>query len=109
MALDVNAIAQAMGKALFDSLKTSVPDIKEYATQEAKKFAQSLAMIEALKVAGKITEQEAQLHLDIQKNASRMVLLTVKGLGAVAVESALNAALGVVKQAVNTAVGFALV
>jgi hypothetical protein len=37
------------------------------------------------------------------------VLLTVEGLGLLAVEQAINAALRVVKDTVNTALGFVLV
>jgi hypothetical protein len=109
MALDVDAISQAMATAFFGSLRKSVPGIKTYAQEEAKKFAQSLAMIEALKVAGKIDKDEAALHLEIQKNATRTVFLTVKGLGILAVEEAINAALNAVKGAVNTALGFVLI
>ena len=109
MAIDVNAIAQAMGAAFLTSLKKDVPDIKVYAEEEAKKFAQSLVMIESLKAAGKIDEDEANLHLEIQKNATRTVFLTVKGLGILAVENAINAALNAVKGMVNTALGFALI
>ena len=46
--------------------------------------------------------------MEIQKNASRTVLLTIEGLGLLAVEAAINAALNVVKDAVNTGIGFTL-
>lgn len=108
MSLDLNAIAKAMGTAFLGSLKKDVPGIKTYAEEEAKKFAQSLAMIEALKIAGKIDKAEAKLHLEIQKNATRTVFLTVKGLGIITVENAINAALNAVKGMVNTALGFVL-
>jgi hypothetical protein len=38
-----------------------------------------------------------------------MVLLAIQGLGLLSVEAAINAALNVVKNTVNTAVGFALI
>lgn len=84
------------------------PDIKEYGEAEAKKMAQALIMIEALVASGKINEEQAALHLEIQKNASRAVLLTIEGLGILAAEAALNAALNAVKESVNTALGFVL-
>jgi len=46
--------------------------------------------------------------LSIEKHATETALLTVEGLGIVAAESAINAALGAVTTLVNTAVGFAL-
>jgi len=84
------------------------PDIKEYGEAEAKKMAQALIMIEALVASGKINEEQAALHLEIQKNASRAVLLTIEGLGVLAAEAALSAALNAVKESVNTALGFVL-
>jgi hypothetical protein len=44
----------------------------------------------------------------MQKNSALAVLLTVQGLGLLTVESAINAALGAVKETVNTALGFLL-
>lgn len=104
--------ASQLGKDILGSLKTTLsnkwPEIKEYAGAEAKKLAQTLVMIEGLKISRKINEEQALLHLEIQRNATRTVLLTVEGLGILAVEAAINAALGVIKQSVNTAIGFAL-
>ena len=59
--------------------------------------------------AGQINQAQAVLLLDMQKSASRSVLLALQGLALLAVEAAINAALGVVKTAVNTAIGFALI
>lgn len=104
--------ASQLGKDILITLKGTLtekwPEIKEYGEAESKKLAHALVMIEALKVSGKINEEQATLHLEIQKNASRIVLLTIEGLGILAVEAAINAALNVVKDAVNSALGFAL-
>lgn len=108
MSLSASQLGKDILAALRGTLTEKWPDIKEYGEAEAKKMAQSLVMIEALKISGKINEEQAALHLEIQKNASRTVLLTIEGLGVLAVEAALNAALNVVKDAVNTAMGFAL-
>jgi hypothetical protein len=62
-----------------------------------------------LKATGKINDEQAKLHIEIQKNATRTVLLTVEGLGIVTVDAAINAALDAVKDSVNTAVGFVLI
>jgi len=108
MALNASQLGKDILAALKGTLTEKWPEIKEYAEAEAKKLAQALVMIEALKVTGRINEEQAALHLEIQKNASRTVLLTIEGLGVLSVEAALNAALNVVKDAVNTALGFAL-
>ena len=84
------------------------PEIEDYAEMECKSFAENIAMIERMKLSGKITEEKARLHLEIQKNSARMVLLTVEGLGILAVEQAINAALGVIRDTVNSALGWTL-
>jgi hypothetical protein len=108
----MNLNASKLGKDMLTAFKGALtekwPDIKEYGESEAKKLAHTLVMIETLIVSGKINQEQADLHLAIQKNATRSVLLTLEGLGLLAVEAAINAALNVVKESVNTAVGFVL-
>ncbi len=108
MGLNVSQLGKDILGAFKGALTEKWPDIKDYAEAEAKKMAQSLVMIEALKLSGKINNEQANLHVEIQKNATRIVLLTLEGLGVLAVEAAINAALGVVKDTVNSALGFAL-
>ena len=108
MSLDASQLGKDILAAFQGTLTSKWPDIQEYGEAEAKKLAQTLVMIESLKVSGKINEKQAALHLEIQKNATRTVLLTLEGLGILAAETAISAALNVVKDQVNTAVGFAL-
>lgn len=109
MAIDAGKIAQEMAKAFLLALQKDFPGITDYAASEAQKLAQTFVMIENLKVSGKINEDQAKVYLDIQKSATRVVFLTIEGLGLLAVEAALNAALDVIKQTVNTALGFVLI
>lgn len=108
MSLNASELASKMLTAVEAALSAMWPEIKDYAEGETKKLTQSLVTIEKLRLSGQITEEQARLHLDIQKNASRTVLLSVEGLGILAVEQAINAALNVVKDTVNTAVSFTL-
>lgn len=108
MALRIRDLTKAMVDASRDVFADSWPDIKDYARAEFKKVAESIATVTRLRVAGKITDEKAQLHLEIQKNAARMVMLTVEGLSLIMVERAINAAMDAVRDTVNTAVGFAL-
>lgn len=108
MALSASQLGKTILAALKGALTEKWPEIKEYGEAESKKLAQTLVMIEALKVSGKINEEQAALHMEIQKNSSRTVLLTIEGLGVLAVEAAINSALNVVKDAVNTVLGFEL-
>ncbi len=109
MALSASQLGKDMLAAFSGKLKDQWPDIKDYAKTEAKKLAETLVMIEKLHIAGSITDEQAKLHLDIQKNSTRIVLLALEGLGLLAVEAAINAALDVVKNAVNTALDFTLI
>ncbi len=108
MAIDISKLAEDMLNAAKGVLTKQWPEIKDYAETEMKKIAESIAAIERMKLAEKITEEKARLHLDIQKNASRAVLLAVEGVGIVTAEQAINAALGVVRDTVNKALGWTL-
>ncbi len=108
MSLDVGELASGMIGAFKGELSDKWPDVKEYAETEAKKLAENFAMIERMKLSGEINAEQARLHHDIQKNATRAVLLAVEGLGLIAVEQAINAAMNVLKDTVNGALDFAL-
>ncbi len=108
MAIDISKLVEDMLNAAKGVLTKQWPEIKDYAEMEMKKIAESIAAIERMKLAGKISEEKARLQLDIQKNATRSVLLAVEGIGIVSAEQAINAALNVVRDTVNKAVGWAL-
>jgi hypothetical protein len=108
MALNTSQLFKDMLGAAQPILIKFWKEAKPYAETEFKSLAQNLVMIEKLKLQGVINKEKALIHIDIQKNSFRTVLLTIEGLGALAVENALNAALGVVKKTVNTAIGWNL-
>lgn len=109
MSLNAASLGQDMLNAFKAPLIAKWPEIRIYGEAEMKKLAQTLVMIEQLKISGEITAEQARLHLQIQKNAVRAVMLTIEGLGLLALEAAINAALAVVKSTVNTALGFVLI
>ena len=108
MALNVSSLAKTMTEAAKGKLQEHWPEVKEFATSEAKKTAETLRMIERLALTGEINVKQAKALLQMQKNSALAVLLTVEGLGLLTVEAAINAALSAVKDTVNTAVGFVL-
>ncbi len=108
MSLDTTPLASAMLNAALAVLRERTPVIRAYAEGEFHKIAQAIVTIEALAAAGRITPEEARLHLEIQRGASRTVLMTVQGLGLLDAEAAINAALGAVRDAVNAALRFEL-
>jgi hypothetical protein len=107
--LDARALSQEMLAAALPVLKTHATDAESFASVEFKKLADTAVSIEEMLAVGQINDAQAQLLFDMQKNASRNVLLTVKGLSLLAAEEAINAALSVVKTAVNVALKFPLI
>lgn len=108
MSLSVSGLARAMVDAARGKLTKHWPDVKEYAKSEAKKTAETLALIERLVLTNEINAKQAKALLSMQRNSAQSVLLTIEGLGLLTAESAINAALGAVRDTVNKALGFAL-
>ncbi|MFN0132575.1 MAG: hypothetical protein ACKVW3_08615 [Phycisphaerales bacterium] len=109
MALDVNALGTQMLGAMANELKAKWNAAKGFGESSAKSLATALVAIEAGRLNGSISEEQAKLLLDIHKNAARSVLLAAEGIALLAAEAAVNAAMKVVRDTVNTAVGFTLV
>ena len=108
MSLKASQLASQMTAAAADELGEKWPDIRDFARGEFKKIAADIVLIGRLRARKKISSKRARLHLEMQKNATKTVFLTVEGLGILAVEAAMNAALKTIRDAVNTAVGFVL-
>ncbi len=109
MALDINELGTQMLNAALPILKTGAEDSSAFAQLEFTKIAQTIASIETQLLLGQINTEQAELLLDMQVHASRAVLLTLQGLALLTTEAAINAALDVVRNAVNTAVKFTLI
>ena len=106
--IDVGALATNMGAAALGALKEKWPLVRGYAEGEFRKLGETAVMIQKGMAAGEINEAQARILMDMQKHAMRSVLLTIEGLGSLAVEEAINAALEVARGTINAAVKFAL-
>ena len=109
MALRASTLVKEMLTAAKGEVAERWPEVKVYAEAEAKKLAQTLVMIEKLKVSGRINKKQADLLLDMQKQTSRVVLLTIEGLSLLAAEAAVNAAIMSIRDAVNDGIGWKLI
>lgn len=109
MALRASSLVKEMLAAAKGEVSERWPDVKIYAEAEAKKLAQTLVMIEKLKVTGQISKKQAEILLDMQRQTSRVVLLTIEGLSLLAAEAAVNAAIKSIRDMVNDAIGWKLV
>jgi len=107
--IEIAELLNSMLEGVKKSLEKKWPRVRDLATSEFKKFAQNIEDIKAMKKKRSITRQQALLQLDIQKNSIKTVLLTEEGLGLLAVEAAINAALDAVRSTVNKAIGWALI
>lgn len=105
MKIDIEKLLNGMLESASAVMKNQWPKARDYAENEFRKLLLEAQHIAQLKRDGKITEQEAKYLMDLQRNAARAVLLTIEGLGILAVEAAINAALGVARDTVNSAVG----
>jgi cell division septum initiation protein DivIVA len=83
-------------------------ETKPFAEEQFRLFSYNIQMIAEMKNKGQIHEDQARLQMRIQKNSIQMVMLSIEGLGIIAVETAINAALDVARKAVNTAIGWTL-
>jgi len=106
--INLSELLTNMLSAAKDSLKDKWPEAEGYAKTEFKKIGESILFIQKEVAAGRMSQEKAKLHMDIQKNSTKMVLLTLEGLGILAVEAAINAALAVIKDTVNSALRFSL-
>ena len=107
--LSIDQLATPIIAAMRGVFDDQWPKVKEYAEGEGRKLAETFVQIQAMRVTHEITESEASVLLEMQKNTARVIMLAVKGMGLVAVEMAINAALAAVKDIVNTALGFVLI
>jgi hypothetical protein len=105
MAIDVEAVGMQMFEAAFAVVKDKAPSTGNYVKGECLKLAQTLATIEAEETAGELSTEQAALLLDMQKTTMRSVLTATEGLGLLDAEAAINAALAVVRQTVDVALG----
>ena len=99
---------EKMFAAAKSSLGSKFASVELYLKAESEKLAITLRMIIESYAAHEISKAEAKILLNQQKVAISAVLTAVEGLSAVAVQAALNAALKVVKDVVNSKIGFPL-
>ena len=107
--INVSQLTKQIRDAAKGELIDKWPEVKDYASTEAKKIAETIKMIAAMTATGRMSKKAAKIHLRIQKNAATTVLLTVEGLSLIAVENTVNAAIRAIKDTVNTGVGFKLI
>jgi len=90
MALDVATLLESMLAAAEGPLKAGWATAEPLAKTQFTNIAQQIVDIEAQLATGQITPAQAPLLLDMQKQAAQAALLTVEGIGLLAVQNAIK-------------------
>jgi hypothetical protein len=80
--------------------------IQPYAESEFAQYGQDVILIKHLVDTGSITQADAALHMQMQQNSMKAVFCTIEGVSLLVAEAIINAAIDIIRSAVNTALGF---
>lgn len=106
--LDVEDITKKMIEAAKNVLGEKWPNAQKFAESESMKFANNMAEIALWKETGQITQEQAAALARLHQRSMKMVLTALEGITLAMAEKAINAAIDVVRTAVNTAIGWAI-
>jgi hypothetical protein len=106
--IDATAVVKSVVAAMEGQLKGHWQLARPYAEAEAKKMAETAQLIVRGIANGHINSQQAEILVDMQANASQAVLTAIETIGMIAAQDAINAALGVLKAAINESSGLAI-
>ena len=98
MDIDFKKIAVDMLEAMKAVVGDNIEEVRKMADDDLEDFAKRTVVL-AQKVAdGQLTAEQAKVVLKIRKNAVETVLLAIAGIGIIAAQEALNAAIAVLKK-----------
>lgn len=103
------ALQEEMLSAARSIFKDQWAAMDAFATPEFEKLALTILQIQSLTADDLIGESEALVILEMQKHTARGVMMSREGAGLKKVDLAINSGLGMVKNTVNTALGFPLI
>lgn len=109
MALNSRVLLRDMVAAARGVLADDWPELKEIAEAELKGVIAGFKAIERMRRAGKISQRQAKQLFQVKRNTAEIVLFSLEGVGRITAEKALNAAFKVVRDSVNTSLGFVLI
>ncbi|NOT75121.1 MAG: hypothetical protein HOP08_09355 [Cyclobacteriaceae bacterium] len=89
-------------------LGKSWKNFKPYAEHELKQFAENIEFLGKLKLDGVIEDVELKERLELQRLSLKNVLLSMKGVGLITAQNAVNAVLKIVEKALLKALGISL-
>lgn len=107
--INISKIAGDMLGAALPELTAGGTAAKNYAEIEFEKIAMQIKFIGEMFAEGSLNNDEAKALFQMQVNSTKILMLTLEGLSLIVVEKAINAALGVVRDTVNTVLKFPLI
>jgi hypothetical protein len=108
MSIDTSDLIQDMLAAATGAAKGHAADLKSYLEARAKLVADGMLELEADRVANNITDDDVKFAFQQIKDSEMTSLLAIDVTLKAAAQDAINAALAVASDALNKAVGFAL-
>lgn len=108
MSIDLSALTGNITQAAVGAAKGHARDLKAYLQARARLLASGAAQIAADRLAGKINDDDVRFAYEQIREAEQTALLAAKVTAKAAAQDAINAALAVVGDAINKAVGIAL-
>lgn len=105
--LNIAQVVNDMLQAALPYLSKGGQQASAYASHEFQQYIVNVEHVQKLSEEGKVTDQEAQFLVDQYKLSMKAVLLTIEGLGIIAAQNAINAAIDVLNSALNKALGAA--
>jgi replicative superfamily II helicase len=99
--IDIQQLVQKMLSASKGELGNHFKEARDYAAQSYKNILENADLLASKAANGELSEEQAKILLNMHIKAAQNVLLTIEGIGIVAAERAINAAIAVVKDAAN--------
>ena len=107
-ALNFDDIFSKMVNAARETLGQKWASVQDMTISSIKTLWQNIVDIEQMVLNGTITQEQSALKVGIQKDSFKILLLSEAGIALLAAEAVLNAVIRIIKDTVNTAIGFAL-
>jgi hypothetical protein len=105
--LDITQVVNDMLQAALPHLSNGGQQASTFASHEFQQYIINIEHVQTMAEEGKVTDQEAQFLVDQYKMSMKAVLLAVEGLGMIATQNAINAAIDVLNGALKAALGAA--
>ncbi len=89
-------------------LESKWHSFKPYAEHEFRQFTENAEFLANLRINNEINDAELKARLELQKLALKNVLLAIEGIGLIAAQEVINAAINILAKAIKTVLNISL-